>query len=338
MSASPAPRPLALTMGEPAGIGGEIALKAWRRRSEAPAPFFVIDDAGRLEKLAARIGVSTPVAEIAGPEEATAVFADALPVLAHRLAAPVTPGRPDPANAPAVIAAVERAVALAQSGRVGAVVTNPIHKKSLYDAGFRHPGHTEFLGELAGGGARPVMMLVCPGLRVVPVTVHLPLSRAVATLTSDAITYCGEITAAALRQEFGVARPRLAVAGVNPHAGEDGSLGREEIDIIAPAVEALRRKDIDAHGPAPADSLFHERARARWDAVICMYHDQALIALKTIDFDHGVNVTLGLPFVRTSPDHGSALAIAGSGEAREDSLLAALATAAEIARRRAGDG
>ena len=338
MSASPAPQPLALTMGEPAGIGGEIALKAWRRRSEAPAPFLVIDDAARLEKLAARIGVSAPVAEIASPEEATAVFADALPVLAHRLAAPVTPGRPDPANAPAVIAAVERAVALAQSGRVGAVVTNPIHKKSLYDAGFRHPGHTEFLGELAGGGARPVMMLVCPGLRVVPVTVHLPLSRAIATLTSDAITHCGETTAAALRREFGVARPRLAVAGVNPHAGEDGSLGREEVDIIAPAVEALRRKDIDAHGPAPADSLFHERARVRWDAVICMYHDQALIALKTIDFDHGVNVTLGLPFVRTSPDHGSALAIAGSGEAREDSLLAALATAAEIARRRAGDG
>ncbi len=338
MNVSPAPRPLALTMGEPAGIGGEIALKAWRRRREVPAPFFVIDDPERLERLAARIGVSAPVAQIAGPEDATGVFADALPVLPQGLAAPVTPGRPDPANAPAVIAAIERAVALTRSGDVAAVVTNPIHKKSLYDAGFRHPGHTEFLAELAGGGARPVMMLVCPGLRVVPVTVHLPLRQAVTTLTSAGVVYCGEITATALRRDFGVARPRLAVAGVNPHAGEDGILGREEIDIIVPAVEALKQKNIDVHGPAPADSLFHERARAGWDAVICMYHDQALIPLKTIDFDRGVNVTLGLPFVRTSPNHGTALGIAGSGEAREDSLLAALATAAEIARRRAGHG
>ncbi len=334
MNPRPPRLPLALTMGEPAGIGGDITVKAWLRRGDRLAPFFVIDDPERLRRLAARIAPAIRVAEIDAPEQAAAAFPDALPVLPEPLPVASTPGRLEPANARAVVAAIDRAVALARDGRAAAVVTNPIHKKCLYDAGFRHPGHTEHLAALAGEGARPVMMLVCPGLRVVPVTVHLALGDAVAALSADAIVHCGEVAAAALKRDFGIAAPRLAVAGLNPHAGEGGSLGREEIDIIAPAVERLRSSGIAVAGPAPADTLFHTRARKAYDAVICMYHDQALIPLKTIDIDRGVNVTLGLPFVRTSPDHGTALEIAGTGQAREGSLLAALATAADMARRR----
>ncbi len=338
MSGRPARLPLVVTMGEPAGIGGDITIKAWLRRGDGLAPFFVIDDPERLRRLGDRIAPGLPVAVIDAPEQAAAVFPEALPVLPEPVPAPPPPGRPDPANAKAVIAAVDRAVAFALAGRVAAVVTNPIHKKCLYDAGFRHPGHTEHLGALVGGDARPVMMLLCPGLRVVPATVHVALRDAVAALTTDEIVRRGEVAAAALKRDFGVDAPRLAVAGLNPHAGEAGSLGREEIDIIAPAVAALRSAGIDATGPTPADTLFHERARATYDAAICMYHDQALIPLKTIDIDRGVNVTLGLPFVRTSPDHGTALNIAGTGAAREDSLLAALETAAAMAplRRRHG--
>jgi 4-hydroxythreonine-4-phosphate dehydrogenase len=338
MSVSPPRLPLVITMGEPAGIGGDITIKAWLRRSEGLAPFFVIDDPERLRTLGDRIAPGRlSIATIDALESAATVFPEALPVLPTSLPAKVTPGKPDPANAEAVIAAIDRAVAFALAGRVAAVVTNPIHKKCLYDAGFRHPGHTEYLGALAGG-ARPVMMLLCPGLRVVPVTVHLALRDVVAALTTEKIVYHGEVAASALERDFGIDSPRLAVAGLNPHAGEGGALGREEVDIVAPAVEALRSTGIDVFGPVPADALFRERARDKYDAAICMYHDQALIPLKTIDFDGGVNVTLGLPFVRTSPDHGAALDIAATGTAREDSLLAALRTATDMARRRERHG
>jgi 4-hydroxythreonine-4-phosphate dehydrogenase len=236
-------------------------------------------------------------------------------VLPLPLAAPVTPGRPDPANAPAVIASIERAVALAKEGRAGAVVTNPIQKSVLTAAGFPHPGHTEFLGELAGRGRPPVMMLACPGLRVVPVTVHLSLKDAVARLTTATVVEHGMLVAEALRTDFGIARPRLVIAGLNPHAGEDGTMGREDLDIVAPAVAALREAGVEARGPLPADTMFTPRARAGYDCALGMYHDQALIPIKTLDMDGGVNVTLGLSIVRTSPDHGTALDIAGRGKA-----------------------
>jgi len=328
--------PLALTMGEPAGIGAEIALMAWRvLAGGAGPPFFLIDDPDRLAALADTLGLAAPVRPIARPQEALAAFPHALPVLPLGLPAPVHPGQPDPANAPAVIDAIKRAVALARDGAASAVVTNPIHKAALYRAGFRHPGHTEFLAALAGLDAAPVMMLACPGLRVVPVTVHMPLAAAIAGLTRAGITHAGAVTAAALRQDFQIESPRLAVAALNPHAGEDGALGGEEAAIIGPAIEDLRAHGLDVTGPCPADTLFHAEARARYDAVLCMYHDQALIPLKTIDFHHGVNITLGLPFVRTSPDHGTALGIAGQGTANPASLIAALTAAARMAEARA---
>lgn len=331
---SDAGRPLALSMGEPAGIGAEIALKAWLARAEAVPPFVLIDDAGRVAALARRLELPVPVRRLERAADAAAVFADALPVLDHPLAAPVVPGRPDPANAPSVIAAIERAVACVRAGDAAAVVTNPIHKKVLYDAGFRFPGHTEFLAALAGGDAQPVMMLACPDLRVVPVSVHVSLRRAIEELSADAIVRTAKITAAALVRDFGIARPRLAVAGLNPHAGEGGTLGGEDAAIVAPAVAALRTDGIDAFGPEPPDTLFAAIARTRYDAAICLYHDQALIPIKTLDFDGGVNVTLGLWLVRTSPDHGTALDIACQGRARPESLIRALRMADAIARRR----
>jgi len=327
--------PIALTMGEPAGIGGEIALKAWQMRASRRLPaFFVIDDPARLSALAASLNLDVRVREIAGPAEAAREFPDALPVLPQALFRPARPGHPDPVNAPAVIAAIERGVALVQSGQAAALVTNPVQKEALYAAGFEHPGHTEFLGSLARV-KRPVMMLAGPELRVVPVTVHLALADALHALTTEAIVACGKVAAEALQRDFGISRPRLAVAALNPHAGENETMGHEERTIIAPAVEALVRAGIAANGPAPADTLFHAAARKRHDAVICMYHDQALIPLKTLDFEHGVNVTLGLPFVRTSPDHGTALDIAGKGVASPESLMAAIALAAQMAARRA---
>lgn len=338
MSGLPPKRPIALTMGEPAGIGGEISLKAWLNRRETATPFFVIDDPDRLRFLAALIGVDVPVAEIEAPEDAAARFADALPVLPEALPATVKPGQIDPANAAAVITVIDRAVELARHGRAAAVVTNPIHKKSLYDAGFKYAGHTEYLAALAGGDARPVMMLACPGLRVVPVTVHLSLRDAIDALNTSDIVHCTCVAADALKRDFGIAEPTVAVASLNPHAGEDGAFGREEQEIIRPAVEKLKSLGITATGPTPADSLFHERIRPAYDAVVCMYHDQALIPLKTIDFDRGVNITLGLPFVRTSPDHGTAIEIAGTGAAREDSLVAALSMAASMANFREMNG
>jgi 4-hydroxythreonine-4-phosphate dehydrogenase len=315
-------------MGEPAGVAGEIAAKAWAARRDAGlAPFFLVGDARILP-------ADAPWSAIEAPGQAAEAFDRGLPVLGVPLAAAPRPGAPDPANAPAVLEAIRRAVACAQAGEAAAVVTSPIQKSTLYQAGFRHPGHTEFLAELTGAPT-PVMMLVCPQLRVVPITVHRPLKAALDELSTESIVRQGLIVAEALARDFGCRPPRLAVAGLNPHAGEGGALGREEIEIIAPAVAALRLHGVDAQGPISPDAMFAERARARYDAALCMYHDQALIPLKALDFEGGVNVTLGLPIVRTSPDHGTALDLAGSGKASPNSLIAALQLAGEIARRRA---
>ena len=331
--------PLALTMGEPAGVGGELALAAWTEAAERGLPpFFVIDDPDRLAALAETIGLAVPLRPIADPEETTEVFPEALPVLPLALDRAVSPGRPDTALAAAVIAAIDRAAALALAGRVAGVVTSPIHKETLYAAGFRHPGHTEYLAELCGVETRPVMMLAAAGLRVVPVTIHCRLREAIERLTTEAIVACGTTVARALDTDFGIPAPRLAVAALNPHAGEGGALGDEEARVIAPAVAELRRSGVAARGPEPADTLFHAAARATYDACLCMYHDQALIPLKTLDFAGGVNITLGLPIVRTSPDHGTALDLAGTGRADPTSLIAAITAAAAIAARRAGKG
>lgn len=313
-------------MGDPAGIGGEIAARAWRALRLTGPAFVALDDPARLRALDADL----PVQAVEATAEAARVFPRALPVLPTPLAVPAAPGRPDPRNAGAVLASIERAVRSVQAGEAAAVVTNPIHKATLYGAGFLHPGHTEYLGALTGC-ARPVMMLVNRHLRVVPVTVHLSLRRALDELSTDAISHAARVAAAALRERFGVARPRLAVAGLNPHAGEGGSMGDEEGRVIVPAIEALRAEGIEAAGPYPPDTMFTPAARAGYDAAICMYHDQALIPLKTLDMASGVNVTLGLPLVRTSPDHGTAFDIAGTGRADPASLIAALRLAAELA-------
>ncbi len=329
--------PLAVTMGEPAGIGGEILLKAWlSRREDRTPPFFAVDDPARLEDLASRLGLDVPIRTVAKGRQAVGLFEEALPVavLDEPLDPLPEPGRPNPAHAELVMGAIETAAQAIVEGQARGMVTNPIQKQSLYDAGFPYPGHTEYLAALSGASGAPVMMLVSPQLRVVPVTIHMALGDVAASLSGPAIIHAGRVTAQALTNDFGIARPRLAISALNPHAGEAGSLGREEIEIIGPAVDALQREGIQATGPHPADTLFHERARERADAVICMYHDQALIPLKTLDFDHGVNVTLGLPFVRTSPDHGTALDIAGKGIANPSSLIAALRTAGECAARR----
>jgi 4-hydroxythreonine-4-phosphate dehydrogenase len=324
-------------MGEPAGIGGEIAIKAWKgRKKHKLPPFFVIGDPEWL----AGIDATIPVAEIADPMECVWRFNKAVPVLPLRLAAAVIPGQPDPRNAQTVLDAIRLGVDLAQTGAIRALVTNPIEKAVLYNAGFSHPGHTEFLAELTGATTAPVMLLACPpsandpGLRVALVTVHVPLAQVASKLSRERIIATAQAAAQALRRDFGVAAPRVAVAALNPHGGEQGALGREEIEIIAPAVNSLRTAGIDAHGPFPADTLFHAEARRKFDCVICMYHDQALIPLKTIDFARGVNVTLGLNIVRTSPDHGVALDIAGKGLANPASLIAALQMARDIARYR----
>ena len=330
---------LALTMGEPAGIGGEIALKAWRAGhavagGEAVPAFFAIDSPDRLRALASLPGCDAPVIPIAGTDEAAAAFGDGLPVLPLRAAVYAEAGRPGPKSAAAAIESIDTAIDLVRRGRAGAMVTNPIQKAALMAAGFGFPGHTEYLQHCAGG-APVVMMLASPRLRVSLVTVHIPLAQVAAGLTVEAVEAAGRITAGALRRDFGIARPRLAFAGLNPHAGEAGALGSEEKTIIAPAVGALREAGIDASGPYPADTLFHKAARAAYDAAVCMYHDQGLIPLKTLDIERGVNVTLGLPWVRTSPDHGTALDIAGTGRASPSSLIAALQMAADMAQRRA---
>ncbi len=328
-------RPLALTMGDPAGIGGELTLRAWLSLRNSGQRFVALDDPDRLAALARTLSLDVPISIVASPDEAGAVFATALPVLPIKLATTPRPGQPDKANAQAVIGSIERAASLALRGAVGGMVTNPINKAALYDAGFAYPGHTEFLAALTGAHGKQIMMLASPALRVVPVTVHASLRNSIAMLTTDAIVAAARTTAAALQREFGIARPRLAIAGLNPHAGEQGALGDEETTIIGPAIAVLREAGIDVTGPWPPDTMFTASARARYDAAICMYHDQALIPLKTLDMDHGVNVTLGLPIVRTSPDHGTAYDIAGKGIADPSSLIAAINLAASLAERRA---
>jgi 4-hydroxythreonine-4-phosphate dehydrogenase len=329
-------KPLALTMGDPAGIGGELSLRAWLALRGGGVTFVALDDQGRLERLAAVLGLAVPVRVVADAAEAAAVFGVALPVLPVRLAADPVAGRPDAANARAVVASIERATGLAVSGEAGAVVTNPINKAALYQAGFGYPGHTEFLADLTGATGHQIMMLASPMLRVVPVTVHASLRDSIAMLTTDMIIAAARTTTAALRWDFGISSPRLAVAGLNPHAGEQGALGSEETVLIQPAIDALRSEGIDVSGPWPPDTMFTAAARGRYDVAICMYHDQALIPLKTLDMDHGVNVTLGLPIVRTSPDHGTAFDIAGKGVADATSLLAAIELAGALAARRFG--
>jgi len=326
--------PLALTLGEPAGIGPDLTLAVWRRRLELDVPpFYLIGDADFLAKRARGLGFDIPLAVVT-PDKATAAFERALPVAPLDLAVTAAPGKPDASSAPAAIASIRRAVADVLAGRAAAVVTNPVAKNVLYRSGFAEPGHTEFLAKLAaeatGKAVHPVMMLWSPELAVVPVTIHLPLRDVMSRLTSYLVLVTGRIVARDLIARFGIARPRIAVAGLNPHAGEEGALGEEDHTIVAPAVKQLRAEGIDTVGPLPADTLFHERARASYDVALCMYHDQALIPIKTLAFDHAVNVTLGLPFVRTSPDHGTAFDIAGTGCADPSSLLAALALAARL--------
>ncbi len=327
-------KPLALTSGEPAGIGPDITIEAWLRRNELNLPaFYLVGDPDFLRHRAKVLGLRVEIADLR-PEDATDAFAGALPVVATGHAATAHPGRPDDASADAAIASIRQAVGDVAAGRASAIVTNPIAKSVLYRAGFRHPGHTEFLAELAASGGhtpQPVMMLWSPALAVVPVTIHLSLRDAIAQLSSELIVTTARIVVADLKTRFGLANPRLAVSGLNPHAGEDGSLGVEEQTIVAPAVETLRGEGIVVRGPLPADTMFHDAARKSYDCAICMYHDQALIPIKTLAFDEAVNVTLGLPFIRTSPDHGTAFDIAGTGKANPASLVAALRLAARMA-------
>ena len=335
------PLPLALTMGDPAGIGLDITLAAWwsRARHTLPACVFY-GDPDALGSRARALGLDVPIEIVADAAGASKVFTDALPVVSIKLAVAAVPGKPEPQNAPAILASIEQATADTIGRRTGALVTNPIAKSVLIRQGFPHPGHTEFLGELAsrhypGQTFHPVMMLAAAGiLRVVPLTIHIPLERVADTISRELIRDTVLIVHAALVRDFGIASPRIAIAGLNPHAGENGTIGTEERDFIAPAIAGLRERGLAVTGPHSADTLFHATARATYDAVIAMYHDQALIPIKTLAFDEGVNVTLGLPFVRTSPDHGTAFDIAGTGRARADSLIQALLLAREMAARR----
>jgi 4-hydroxythreonine-4-phosphate dehydrogenase len=326
-------RPLALTLGEPAGIGPDITIKAWLRRDELKLPvFYLLGDRDFIGRRADALGVDIKLADV-GAEGAAAAFARALPVVSTGHAATAQPGRPDDRSADAALVSIRQAVSEVAAGRAGAVVTNPIAKGVLYRAGFRHPGHTEYLAELAASNGhvpQPVMMLWSPVLAVVPVTIHVSVREAVAQLTTDLIVSTARIAAAGLKSRFGLAHPRLAISGLNPHAGEDGTIGTEETTVIAPAIEILRGDGIDVRGPLPADTMFHDAARKDYDCAICMYHDQALIPIKTLAFDDAVNVTLGLPFIRTSPDHGTAFDIAGTGRANPASLIAALRLAKRL--------
>ncbi len=322
--------PIALTSGEPAGVAPEITNAAWSvLRKKPDCCFFLIGDA---DYWAMRGG---SIIKIQHPDEAKSSFAAALPILHRPLAKHPDAGMIDPATAPQVIAAIDEAVALALAGTISAMVTNPIQKQALYAAGFTHQGHTDYLAHLArlkGHTVDEVMMLVAEGLRAVPVTVHIPLSEVPAALSGAAIMAQARVVAHDLKRYFGIAKPRLAFTGLNPHAGENGAMGTEERDIIAPAIAQLAADGLNVIGPLPADTAFHAEARAHYDAILCMYHDQALIPVKTLDFHGGVNVSLGLPFIRTSPDHGTALGIAGKGAARPQSLIAAIELAASMAK------
>jgi 4-hydroxythreonine-4-phosphate dehydrogenase len=329
---------LAVSCGDPSGVGPEIAMSAWLQRVKMRLPaFFVLADPELIAARAMHLGLHVPL-EITTPEKAVDAFERALPIAPLKNRQKDQPGIPLVDNAAATIEAIEQAVAFALSGRASAVVTCPIAKKPLYEAGFKYPGHTEFLAHLAaqhlGHEVTPVMMLAGPLLRAVPVTIHIALSKVPVVLDTATILTVSRITVLALKSQFGITNPRLAIAGLNPHAGEGGNMGMEDERIVRPAVETLRAEGIDARGPLPADTMFHAAARATYDAAICMYHDQALIPAKTLGFDDSVNVTLGLPFVRTSPDHGTAFDIAGTGKAKPDSLIAALRLADELASHR----
>jgi 4-hydroxythreonine-4-phosphate dehydrogenase len=327
-------------MGDPAGIGPDIVILSWLLRDvRGCPPFFAVGDAALYAKRAASFSAEPGFKseEIGSPEEAHAVFPRALPVLPLEMPLGfVQTGKPDSAHAPAIIASIEQAAGLTLSGRASAAVTAPIAKHVLLARGFSHAGHTEFLGELAGRhgfqGSFPVMLMASERLKAVPVTVHIPLKDVPAALTKERLMRTAEVTDAGLKRYFGIEAPRLAICGLNPHAGEEGELGREEIDIIAPAVAALNARGVQASGPAPADTLFHEAARKGYDAVLAMYHDQALIPFKTLAFEDGVNVTLGLPFIRTSPDHGTAFSLAGTGLANPTSFIEALRLAWRMGR------
>jgi len=324
--------PIAMTMGDPAGIGPELLLRAWLAREAIGAPFFALADPDALAELARALDLEAPI-ETVEPAGAAAVFERALPVVPLANPARAQAGRPDSRFAAATVESIERAVGYVRSGAARAIVTNPIAKKALYDAGFAHPGHTEYLGELAtawGEPAQPVMMIWSPLLAVVPVTIHIPLAEVPRRLTRGLVLSTARIVARDMTRRFGIARPRLAFAGLNPHAGEEGAMGREEIEIIAPAIAELAAEGLDVVGPLPADTMFHPAARARYDVALTMYHDQGLIPAKTLAFDDGVNVTLGLPFVRTSPDHGTAFDIAGQGLANPSSLIAAARLAVRL--------
>jgi len=330
-------RPCALTQGDPSGIGPEITLRAWLQRSQAGIPpFFVLTDPDFLRRSARQLGWHVPIEAIA-PEHASQAFNRALPVVPLHAPVSATFGQPSPATAASTVESIKTAVGLAIEGSAAAVVTNPIAKHVLYAAGFTHPGHTEYLAALAArlseAAPHPVMMLWSRTLAVVPVTVHVPLRAVPQGLTTELIVRTGRIVARELRERFDIPRPRLAVAGLNPHAGEAGALGREDETVVMPAVIQLQAEGINAKGPLPADTMFHTRARKAYDAALAMYHDQALIPIKTIAFDDAVNVTLGLPFIRTSPDHGTAFDIAGKGVARPKSLIAALRLAARLGER-----
>ena len=318
---------IVLTCGEPAGIGPEIAYRAWRSLRD-DIDLVWIGDPRHLPE-----GADWQAVDHAS--DAAAISGRALPVLARDFGSPATPGKPDPTHAQGVIDAIADAVTIVRAGDAQALCTAPIHKAALIDgADFPYPGHTEFLAALAGG-AHVVMMLACDALRVVPATIHIPLSEVPRQLTAEGLARTIRVTDAALRRDFGISAPRIAIAGLNPHAGEDGKMGREEIEMITPVLDALRRDGLDLIGPLSADTMFHAGARAGYDAAIAMYHDQALIPIKTIDFAGGVNVTLGLPFVRTSPDHGTAFDIAGKGLADPTSMIAAIRMAARMGAARA---
>jgi 4-hydroxythreonine-4-phosphate dehydrogenase len=304
--------PICITMGEPGGVGPEVAVAAFHQLN------------GKIGDRPLKLIGDPAVFRACGPVPDHAL------VESHAVAVPRNAGTADPANTLAVVDAIDEAVALVRNGAAAAIVTAPIHKASLMQGGFEHAGHTHYLAEITGAD-RAVMMLVGGGLRVVPLTIHIPIADVPRAITKEAIVDTGEIVLRALRHDFGIAFPRLAVSGLNPHAGEEGELGTEERDTIAPSVEALRGTGAEILGPLPADTMFHEQARAGYDAALCMYHDQALIPLKTLAFWEGVNVTLGLPIIRTSPDHGTALDIAGKGKADARSMIAAIRLAAQIA-------
>ena len=324
--------PLAIALGDPAGIGPEIVAKAWvQRAAQGLPPFFAVGDARSI-----RAVWDGPLAPIAGPDAAAALFDGALPILQVDDAGAIVPGVPDVPGARCSLNALELAVGLAREGAVAAVVTAPVSKAQLYAVGFVHPGQTEFIAERCGVGyANVAMMLAGPTLRTVPVTTHMALRDVAEQLTTELIVARARVVERGLVRSFGIERPRIAIAGFNPHAGEAGALGREEIDIVMPAIQQLLAEGMDVTGPHPADAMFHPRARAEYDAALCLYHDQALIPIKTLHFDEGVNITLGLPIVRTAPDHGTAFAIAGQDRADPGAMIAAIRLAGQCAEHRA---